>query len=106
VDEDEVAEEEAAEDEIEIDGVGGEPEQKRGQGYGGQEDSCKEEGAVTMMEVVTGFEMLFLSGLAVEQASVEKAVGGVEHPDGDEHGEDGGDGKTNVVGGADEPDPE
>ena len=54
------------------------------------EDSGEEGGAMAVVEVVAGFEVLLLPGLAVEQAGVEQAVGGVEHPDGEEHGDDGG----------------
>jgi hypothetical protein len=106
VDEDEVAEEESAEQKVEVDGFGGESEKEWGESYGGEQNSCEKGSAVAVMEVVAGFEVLLARRLAVEEASVEEAVGGVEHPDGDEHGEDGGEGKADVVGGSDEPDPE
>jgi hypothetical protein len=106
VDENEVAEEESAEQEVKVDGFGGEPEKERGESYGGEQNSREEGGAVAVVEVVAGFEVLLVWGLAVEEASVEKAVGGVEHPDSDEHRQDGGEGKADVVGGGDEPDPE
>jgi hypothetical protein len=63
-----------------------------------------------VMKVMTRFEVVFLQGPAIERTCVEKAgvkeaVGGVEHPDRDEHGEDGREGKTDVISGGDEPDP-
>ena len=48
-----------------------------------------------MVEVVAGFEGVF----------VEEAVGGVEAPDSQEHGEDGGWGEIDVVGAGYEPCP-
>jgi hypothetical protein len=48
------------------------------------------------VEVMAGFERVL----------VEEAVGGVERPDGEEHGEDGGCGEVDVVGAGDEPGPE
>ena len=59
-----------------------------------------------MVEVVAGFEMLLLSRLAVDQARVEQPVGGIQHPDGDEHRDDGRERKPDVVSGCDEPDPQ
>lgn len=62
------------------------------------------------MEIVTRFEVVFLRSPVAEWTGIEKAgiketVGGVEHPDRDEHGEDGREGKTDVIGCGDEPDP-
>jgi hypothetical protein len=59
-----------------------------------------------MVKVVAGFEVLFVRGAAVEQARIEQTVGSVEHPHREEHGDDGGYGQVDVVGGGDEPDPE
>lgn len=58
-----------------------------------------------------GFEVGLRRGMAiertgVEEAGIEQTVGGVEHPDGDKHGQNGGDGEVDVVGSGDEPDPE
>ena len=47
-------------------------------------DEREERAAVTMMEAVALFELG--RGLAAgKRAGVEQAVGGIEHPDGDEH---------------------
>src|SRR5260370_16542381 len=101
VDEDEVSEDEASEDEVEADGFGRDVGKKCGERDGGEGDSGEESGAVAMVEAVAGFE----DGL-VSRLGVEEAVGGVERPDGDEHGEEGGDGKLDVAGPCDEPGPE
>ncbi len=47
-----------------------------------------------------------LSGIDVEEAGVHEAIGGVEHPDSDRHGQCGGEGKVDVVCRGDEPRPE
>jgi hypothetical protein len=39
-----------------------------------------------VMEEVTGFEVGGVEGVGEELAGVQEAVGGVEHPDGEEHG--------------------
>jgi hypothetical protein len=106
VDEDEVSEEKAAQNEIEVNGFSGESKEKRGKGCRGQQYPHKEGAAMAVVEVVSGFEMLLLPGLAVERASVEEAISSVEHPHGDEHRGDGREGKTDVIGRGDEPDPE
>ena len=106
VDEDEVSEEQAAEDEVEVDRLGGETEQQRRECCRSQQYPGKEEAAMTVVKVVAGFEVLLLPRLAVEQPRVEKAVGGVEHPHGDKHRGDRRGGKADVVGGGDEPHPE
>ena len=41
-----------------------------------------------------------------EGVGVEEAVGGVERPHSEEHGEDGGDGEVEVIGAGNEPRPE
>jgi len=61
---------------------------------------------MAMVEVVARFEVRLTPALAVERARVQQTVGGIEHPDGDEHREDGGQRKPDTVGGGDEPDPE
>lgn len=90
VDEDEVAEDQPAEDEIEMDRTGleaGKEESKTARGY---EDAGEEGGAVSVVEAVADFKGVVVDGLGVEEASVHEAVGGVEHPDSDGHGEGGG----------------
>ena len=72
VDEDEVSEDKAAEDEVEIDCCGLEAGEEDCEGYRGKDDAGEEGSAVVMMEVVAGFECVL----------VEEAVGGVERPDG------------------------
>lgn len=62
------------------------------------------------MEIVARLEVVFLRSpvaewTCVEKAGIKETVGGVEHPDRDEHGENGREGKTDVIGGGDEPDP-
>jgi hypothetical protein len=106
VDEDEVTAEEAAEDQVEMNGVGFEAREEDGQRDGGEEDSGEEEGAVAMMEVVAGFEVVRLCGGGVHQVGIHQTIGGVEHPDGDGHGEGGGDGKAEMGSRGDEPGPE
>ena len=106
VDEDEVGGDEACEDEVEVDGLGFEVRQKQSEGDRGKEDSEEEGGTVTVMEVVAGFEALIVGGVGVEETRVHQAIGGVEHPDGDGHGQSGSEGKMNVVRRSDEPCPE
>jgi len=106
VDEDEVTGEQDSQDEVEVDGLGGEAGKKDCEGDGGEDDAGEEGGAMTVVEVMAGFEVFFGRVAGVEEAGVQEAVGGVEHPDGDGHGEGGGEGETDVVGGGDEPGPE
>ena len=66
---------------------------------------------MAVVEVVASFEVLVMGWVGVEdagihQTGIHQTIGGVEHPDGDDHGERGGDGKVDVVGGGDEPCPE
>ena len=96
MDEDEVSEDQAAEDEVEMDRCGFEAGEKDCEGDRGEEDAGEEGSAVVVMEVVTGFEGVL----------VEETVGGVESPDGEKHGEDGGDREMDVVRQGDEPRPE
>ena len=77
-----------------------------GEGDGGEEDSGEEGGAVAVVEVVAGFEVCVEWGGSSRSAGVQQTVGGVEHPDGEGHGEGGGEGEMDVVGGGDEPGPE
>jgi hypothetical protein len=106
VDEDEVTAEEAAEDQVEMNGGGCEARKEDGQRDGGEEDSGEEEGAVTVVEVVAGFEIVRLGGRGVHLTCIHETIGGVEHPDGDGHGEDGGDREAEMGSRGDEPGPE
>jgi hypothetical protein len=110
VDQYEISEQKTAENEVKMYGLSGEPEQERSKGGRGQQNSCEEGAAVSMVEVMARFEMMFLRSSIVErtsiqQAGIKKTVGGVEHPDRDEHGDNGREGKVDVIGGGDEPDP-
>ena len=92
VDEDEISEDEGAEDEIEVDGRGFEAREEQCEGDGGEEDSGEEEGAIAVVEVVAGFEVLEEVRLGVEDAGVHESgvhqtIGGVEGPDGEGHGQ-------------------
>jgi hypothetical protein len=58
--------------------------QQRDKDAGGDGDDDEEGAAMAMMEAMTLLELG--RGLAAgEWAGVEQAIGGVEHPDGDEH---------------------
>ena len=59
-----------------------------------------------MVEVVAGFERSDVERVFGEQARVEEPVGDVEHPNGEEHGEDADLWETKVIGIGDEPGPE
>jgi hypothetical protein len=101
VNEDEVSEDEDSEDEVEVDGFVREARKEDGEGDGTEKDSGEKGCAVAIVEAVAGFE-----GGVAGRLGVEDAIGCVERPDGDEHGERGGEGKVDVVGGGDEPGPE
>ena len=96
MDEDEVAEDQTAEDEVEMDGCGFETWEQDSQGNGGEDYAGEEGFAVAMVEVVAGFEGVL----------VEEAVGGVERPGGEEHGGYCSCGEMDVVRQGDEPRPE
>ena len=66
VDEDEVSEDQAAEDEVEVNGFRWDTRKEYGQGDGGEEDSDEEGGAVAIVKVVAGFEGGFAGGLGIE----------------------------------------
>jgi hypothetical protein len=77
MDDDEVADDEDTEDEVKANGFGFEVRKKGCESDGG-EDDCREKGvAVTMVEVVAGFEVLMMSGIDIQEAGVHEAVGGV-----------------------------
>jgi hypothetical protein len=67
---------------------------------GGDCDEDEEGAAVLMMEAVALFEFGWRR-TAGERARVEQTVGGVEHPDGDEHRGRCGEGKMEADGGGD-----
>jgi hypothetical protein len=109
VDEDEVAGEETSEDEVKMQSGDFEVRKEDGQGDRGQEDSDKEGGAVAVVKVVASFEVFRRDGvdqMGVHEAGVHQTIGGVEHPDGYGHGQDGSDWKMDVLGARDEPGPE
>jgi hypothetical protein len=58
-----------------------------------------------MVEVVAGFEALFVGECGVGEAGVQQTIGGVEHPYGYGHGEDGRCSEMDVVRGGDERSP-
>ncbi|MCU1224223.1 MAG: hypothetical protein JWQ42_2316 [Edaphobacter sp.] len=101
VDDDEVSEDKAAEDEVEVDGFGREARKKDCEPYGSEKDTDEEAVAVPVVEAMAGFEGGFVWGLGVEAA-----VGGVERPDSEEHGKGGAEGKVDAVGGGNEAGPE
>ena len=68
------------------------PAQQSNEDAGGDGDKEEEGAAVAMMEAVALFE-LGRRLTAGERARVEETVGGVEHPDGDEHRGGRGEGK-------------
>jgi hypothetical protein len=106
VNEEEVGGDENCEDDVEADGLGFEVGQKESEGDRGNEDSGEEGGTVAVVEVVTGFEAFVVGWVGVEQTRVHEAIGGVEHPDSDGHGQSGSERKTNVVRRSNEPCPE
>jgi hypothetical protein len=106
VDEDEVSGQKASQDEVEAKRGWLDAGKKDGECDGREEDADQEGGAVLVVEAVAGFEAIFARGWSVEKTGVHEAIGGVEHPDGDRHGEDGGLGKMDVAGSCDEPCPE
>jgi len=111
VNEDEVAGEKASKDEVEMQCGGFEAGKESGQGEGGEENSGEEGGSVVVVKVVAGFEVfggvdLKLNEMNIHQTGVHQAIGGVEHPDGDGHGEDGRGGEMDVIYTGDEPGPE
>ena len=63
VDEDEVGEDEATEDEVEPDRFGREMGQQDGEGDGGEKDTGDEGAALTVVEVVAGFEVAGVEGV-------------------------------------------
>ena len=63
VDEDEVAADQASEDEVEVDGLGFEVREKYCEGDGGEKDSGEEGCAVAMVEVVASFEIFVMDGI-------------------------------------------
>jgi hypothetical protein len=72
VDENEVATDQASEDEIEVDGFGVEAGEKSREGDGGEDDSGEEGGAMTVVEVVAGFEVFVMGWVGVEETSVHQ----------------------------------
>jgi hypothetical protein len=104
VNEDEVPGEQAAEDEVELDGCGFEMGEKDRECDVGCHDACKECTAMAIVKVVTGFEVSF--GYGSDEAGIEKAIGGVKHPDREKHGNDADHWQAKMIGESDEPDPE
>jgi hypothetical protein len=104
VNEDEVTGEQTAEDEIEVDGCGFEMGEKDCECYGGCRDAGEECAAMAIVKEVTRFEVSVGDGS--DEAGIEKAVGDVEHPDSEKHGNDADGWQEKVIGGGDEPDPE
>jgi hypothetical protein len=102
VDEDEISEDYGSEDEIEADGGGFETWEEQGESDGGCEDSSEEGGAVAVVEVVARFEVCEEVRLCFEDACVHQAVGCVEGPDGEGHGERGDTGEVDVHRGCNE----
>ena len=106
VDEDEVTEDEGAEDEVEMDGVGFEVGKKDCESDRGEENSTEKGGTVTVVEVVAGFEVFVATGVDVEETGIHEAISGVEHPDGDGHRQSGREREADVICRGDEPSPE
>jgi hypothetical protein len=73
VDKDEIANQEASQDEVEVECGGFEAGQENGEGDGGEEDPTEEGGAVPVVEVVAGFEILLLGEPSVELPGVHQA---------------------------------
>jgi hypothetical protein len=103
----------AAEQEIEADRGRHEVWQQQGEGEGAQEEHALEDAAMLIVEEVARLELFVQIGVegnvvsvVLEEAGVEQAIGCVEHPDGDRHGEDGGRGEADVVTGGEKPGPE
>ena len=106
VDEDEITEDEGPEDEVEMDGVGFEMGKKDRESNRGEENSTEKGGAVAVVEVVAGFEVFLATGVDVEEPGIHEAISGVEHPDGDGHGQNRRERKVDVICRSDEPSPE
>ncbi len=106
MDEEEVGGDEDSENEVEADCFGLEVGKKDCESDEGEEDGDTEGAAVTVMEVVAGFEVFVASWAGVEETRVHQAIGGVEHPDGEGHGKCRGEWKLDVVRAGDEPRPE
>jgi hypothetical protein len=99
--------------------AGVEMAEKLGECEGSENDDGEEAGAVLVVEAVAGFEVRVVVWRAwevdiwdvdvdvnVEDAGVEEAVGGVDHPDGYEHRGGGSPGKDEVGAAGDEEGPE
>ena len=86
VDEEEPGEDQGAEDGVEAEDLERDMAEERGQGERAGEDCGEEGGGVAVVEEVAGFKVGGVEGVGEELAGVEEAVGGVEHPDGEEHG--------------------
>jgi hypothetical protein len=89
VDEHEVTDDEGCEDEIEVDGLGVEVRKDDRERDGAEEYSSEEGGAIAVVEEVTSLQPFVAGGIDVQYASVHEAIGSVEHPDGDGHGDGG-----------------
>ncbi len=120
VDDDHPGGEEGGEKDIEMQGAGVGAVEEGGEDEGAEQDDGEEGGAVLVVEAVTGFEVGWgdegfgdarFGGASVgdgrvEDAGVEEAVGCIDHPDGHEHGGEGGPGEGEVGAAGDEEGPE
>jgi hypothetical protein len=70
MDDDEVAADQASEDEIEVDGLGLEARKEQREGDGGENDPGEECRAMTVVEVVAGFEVFVMGWVGVEETHV------------------------------------
>jgi len=104
MDENEVPGEQAAEDQVEVNGRGFETGQEDCKCDGGCEDAGKERTAMAVVKVVTRFEVSI--GYDSDEACIKKTIGDVEHPDREEHGNNANGWQAKVIGEGDEPNPE
>lgn len=86
VDEKKPGEQERAEESVEAKSFREQERKQHGQTDGAKDDDGKEGATMAMVEVVASFEVVG----GVGTGGVEEAVAGVEHPDGKEHGHQGG----------------
>ncbi len=102
VDEDEVASDEGSEEEKELQCGWIELRDEHGEGKGGDAKSEEERSAVAMMEEMTQLKIPGGGGVAMQGLGVKQAVGGVEGPDHQEHGNKADGGKVDAASSSDE----
>jgi hypothetical protein len=106
MDENKVARDQDAKDQVEANRCGVEVGKKSREGDRGEKDSSQKGSAVTVVEVVPGFEASVSSWIDIEKSGVHQTISSIERPDSESHGECRREGKMDVVGRRNEPGPE